>query len=461
MRLLVGLATLLTWISCHSALAQDETYRQPPAPVARILDAEPLPLVSVSPSGRQILFARRRAMPSIAEFARPVLGLAGARIDPATNGPAFARSTFFRELVLLDLATGKERVVDVPSTERIGTPQWSRGGESFAFTVTTDLGIQLWVADVATANARSVTPPVVNAAFVRSPFRWVANGRELICSVIDRGRGAAPNPSEMPRGPIVQEADGKPAASWTNTDVLTSPEKEAQFEYYGRAHLARIDLAGKLTLIGEPSLITDFSPSPDGQFVHVTSVHRPFSRAEALSAFPTRSVVLDRDGKVVRELSDTPLQAIPPVPPDRVPVGPRSVQWKADADATLVWVEAVDGGDPSRAADVRDRVFALAAPFDGAPTPLVDLAWRFGSIVALRDDLAFVSESWWTTRRTRTWAIDPGKPDVAPRLVFDRSSQDAYADPGSILTRVSERGTSVAWTTADGKSAYLAGRGAS
>ena len=30
---------------------------------------------------------------------------------------------------------------------------------------------------------------------------------------------------------------------------------------------------------------------------------------------------------------------------DAVARGPRSVQWRADAPATLVWVEAQDGGD--------------------------------------------------------------------------------------------------------------------
>ncbi|MBK6942314.1 MAG: S9 family peptidase [Planctomycetes bacterium] len=454
-------ALLFTAFLAFPTAVDEFSYRQPPAPIARILDAAPLPFVSVSPSGRHLLFAERRAMPTIAEVARPALGLAGTRIDAPTNGPAFARSTFFRELVLLDLATGKERLIGMPPSDRIGTPQWSRTGEAFAFTVTTDAGIQLWVADVATAQARSVTPPVVNAAFVNRPFRWLASGRELICSVVVRDRGTAPVAPDAPHGPIVQESDGKAAASWTYTDVLTSPEKEAQFEYYARSQLAWIDLAGKLTLLAEPALITEFAPSPDGNYVLVASVHRPYSRVEPLSAFPARTVILDRSGKVVRELADTSLQEIPPLPPDRVGLGPRAVQWKADADATLTWVEAIDGGDPMRAADARDRVFTLTAPFDAQPTKLVDLAWRLGSIVALRDDLAFVTESWWTTRRTRTWAIEPGRPDVAPRLVFERSSQDAYADPGSILTRVSSRGTPVAWTSGDGKYAYLAGRGAS
>jgi dipeptidyl aminopeptidase/acylaminoacyl peptidase len=461
MRAWLALAVVVPCCVTRIAAAQDPSYQRPPEPIARILDAEPLPSMWVSPSGRHLLFGRRRAMPSIAEFARPVLGLAGARIDPSTNGPAFARSTFFRELVLLDLATRKERVVMMPASDRIGAPQWSSVGDAFAFTVTSDLGVQLWVCDVMSAQARSVTPPVLNAAFVRSPFRWLADGRGLIATVVVRDRGAAPSTDRAPLGPIVQETAGKAAASWTYTDVLTSPEKEAQFEYYGGCQLVRIDLGGKLAMLGAPAIITDFAPSPDGQYVYVTSVHRPYSRVEPLSSFPTRHVILDRAGNVVRELADTGLSELPPIPPDRVALGPRAVTWKADADATLTWAEAIDGGDPSRAADVRDRVFTLAAPFDAAPQPLVDLAWRFGSIVALREDLAFVTESWWSTRRTRTWAIDPRNSAVAPRVVFDRSSQDAYADPGSVLTRTSERGTPVAWTTPDGKFAYLAGRGAS
>lgn len=54
-----------------------------------------------------------------------------------------------------------------------------------------------------------------------------------------------------------------------------------------------------------------------------------------------------------------------------------------------------------------------------------------------------VYESWYKTRRTKTWVISPGHKDVNPRLLFDRSSEDVYSDPGSPMMRRTPEGTYV------------------
>lgn len=59
------------------------------------------------------------------------------------------------------------------------------------------------------------------------------------------------------------------------------------------------------------------------------------------------------------------------------------------------------------------------------------------------DTLALVYESWYKTRKVRTWVISPGSEDVNPRILFDRSSEDVYSDPGSPMTRRTLAGTYV------------------
>jgi dipeptidyl aminopeptidase/acylaminoacyl peptidase len=137
------------------------------------------------------------------------------------------------------------------------------------------------------------------------------------------------------------------------------------------------------------------------------------------------------------------------------------VGWRADAPATLVWAEAQDGGDPRTPADVRDRVSLLPAPFSGAPTELATLALRFGGLHWGDDGLALIDEWWWQTRRRRTWRLAPARPAADLRLLFDRSFEDRYADPGSPLMRRTAQGTAVLLTSPDGRSLYLSGAGAS
>ena len=59
------------------------------------------------------------------------------------------------------------------------------------------------------------------------------------------------------------------------------------------------------------------------------------------------------------------------------------------------------------------------------------------------DSLALVYESWYKTRQTRTWVISPGLDNSSPRILFDRSSEDVYSDPGCPMLRKTPMGTYV------------------
>ena len=48
-----------------------------------------------------------------------------------------------------------------------------------------------------------------------------------------------------------------------------------------------------------------------------------------------------------------------------VPTGPRGYGWIPTEPATLIWAEALDGGDPRTKVTPRDKLMKLAAPFTG------------------------------------------------------------------------------------------------
>jgi len=77
-----------------------------------------------------------------------------------------------------------------------------------------------------------------------------------------------------------------------------------------------------------------------------------------------------------------------------------------------------------------------------------------------REDLAIVDESWVKSRRTRTWIVSPAAPGSS-RLLWDRSSEDRYADPGSLLIAPGPLGRPTLQLSSNAKTAYLAGLGAS
>src|SRR5690606_25860574 len=248
----------------------------------------------------------------------------------------------------------------------------------------------------------------------------------------------------------------------TYQDLLRNEADAQTLEHYLLSQLARVDLQGKVTRLGAPSLFLSTVPSPDGRYVLAQSAQRPFSYLVPVSRFPRSIQVLDaRSGAVVREVARLPLVEGLPTGNDAVATGVRQVQWRTDAPATLVWAEAQDGGDPAREAAVRDRVFMQPAPLDAAPVTLADLGMRLSRTTWGRGDLAVLNESWWKNRQLRTWRLFPDQPGQAPKLMFERSYEDRYADPGSPVTYVDDAGRSRLLTSADGGSLFLLGAGAS
>jgi dipeptidyl aminopeptidase/acylaminoacyl peptidase len=126
----------------------------------------------------------------------------------------------------------------------------------------------------------------------------------------------------------------------------------------------------------------------------------------------------------------------------------------------VVYVEALDGGNTRRPADVRDRVVAVAAPFT-TPVELGRLGFRYGGTMWGRDGLALVSEFERMTRRVRVWSMNTSRPADPWRIVFDRSMEDRYGDPGSPVMTTDAAGQTVLLQSPDGRWIYLRGPGAS
>ncbi len=453
------LLALLSLAPLVAPLAAQSTYRQPPTAVAQILDAPATPTALLSPDRQLIVLLERPGLPSIAEISAPEYRVAGIRLDPRTSGPS--RQNPSRGLSVQPMQGGAARPVamTLPRGAGISTPSWSPDGKRISFVVSTDDALTLWVAELATLTAREVTSRRLNAV-LGAPCDWSDN-EALVCTLVPGGRGSEPKAPTTPEGPIVQEAlTGRADRAATYQDLLKNPHDEAIFEHYATSQLARVTLAGQLTEIGAPAIISAATTSPDGRWLLVTSLARPFSYSVPLNFFPTRIEVWAPDGTVARSIATRPLIERVAWGGDGAQPGPRNPAWRSDAAATLVWTEALDGGDPTREAAKRDRILALASPFTAAPTTLLETEWRARGITWGRADLAIAREGNSKQRKARVWVIDPsGK--AAPRLLWERSSEDRYGDPGDFHTARDARGRTVLAFTADGKSAFLKGNGAS
>lgn len=435
-------------------------YQQPPAPIPQILDTSPPPTPILNPRRETIALLGRANLPTIAELAEPDLKLAGFRINLRNNGPANSRVAWLNALSFQPVSGGTPRPVALPPNPRFTAPSWSPDGTKLAFLLDVPNGLELWVAEASTARARRLTGPVVNAAF-GSGFEWLPDSSALLVRALPAGRRRIAPVSTAPAGPIVQENAGRTAPVRTYQDLLRNSEDEALFERYFTSQLTIVPVgSGPARAIGAPGIYSGASPSPDGRYLLLTRVKRPFSYVVPAALFPTEITVTDIAGRRLRQIADLPLRDDIPPQFDAVAPGPRSVHWRADKPSTLAWVEAQDGGDARRPAAIRDRLLMLAAPFTGAPTKLVDLKDRYDDVAWGRDEFALVFTQWWNDRRETRVAVNPSRPGEG-RVLLERNFQDRYGNPGLPLVRPNAAGRPIIHFTADGSGFFVTGPGAS
>ncbi len=434
------------------ALAQDG-YQTPVDDLKALVEAPLAPGVSISPDGSAILLMARENVPGIDQLAQPELRLAGSRINPRNNGPS--RSSYYTGITILDVDSGSETAVTgVPKSGRISGVSWSPDGENIAFTVTFSDRIELYLADAASGQASRLIDRPLNA--ISSPYDWMPDGQTLLVLATSATRGPLPEEPAVPSTPVVQENMGGAAPARTYQDLLSTPYEEDLYEWLMQSDVLKVALDGSVSDFGMTGIVSSLSPSPNGDYVLTQTMHRPFSYLVPRYRFPNKIEVRDADGAVVATIADLPLMENVPTGFGSTTTGVRSIGWRQDVNGTLSWVEALDGGDGNATVDYRDAVYTLAAPFEGQAEELIRLPLRYSGVSWSDQGFALVNERWTSSRQTRTYRVDLESGSTS--VLWDRSYEDRYGDPGSPMSEVKE-GRRLLATANNGRDLYLTGAG--
>ncbi|WP_205677819.1 alpha/beta hydrolase family protein [Brumimicrobium salinarum] len=450
---------LLVVLSFYSVHAQEGlTYQKPSQEILDLVDVSRAPSVFMDEAKNHMILVSRNAYGSIEELSQEELRLGGLRIDPKTN--IGSRVSYFNNIELKHLKsknTKRIQVEGLPENPRLTNFSWSPDQSKIAFTHTTENGVELWFLDVESAKVRKLTDANINAN-IGDAINWFADGNSILVKKVSSQKEALINTkTAIPSGPTISVNDGKKAQNRTYQDLLSNKSDEHNFEQLARTELYVVNLDGSSKKWLNDDIYTTVSFSPDGNYVMIETVERPFSYLVPYYRFPSKTTIYTKEGKEVKTVLEVPLIEDLPQGFMAVRTGKRNFSWRNDKPSSLIYTKALDGGDPENEVPFRDETFEVEAPFDGEGRSLLKTINRMGGIRWANDNVAIASDYWWNTRNTKTYLFNPSDNNQEAKVINDRSYQDAYSDPGSFVMKRNEMSRSVL-ALKDNK-AYLLGAG--
>jgi dipeptidyl aminopeptidase/acylaminoacyl peptidase len=426
------------------------------------------PVPQVSPTEDAILLVFWQDYPSIARVATPFLRLAGVRVEPKNHSRHDTRGGYHitpcaTDFELVSIPGGARIHAALPVGACAGKPVWAANGKRFAFANIAPEAVELWIGDAKTGEVHRVPRAHLNPMF-NDDMQWMPDQKTLLVKLVPEGMGSPPPDPIVPSGPSIEETDGKKGESSTyeNRDTLGSKHDEDLFDYYAASQLAFVDAAtAGITPVGKPANYESVAPAPDGRHILVTAIHKPYSYVTTYDRFPQEVEVWEVSqgaGVIAHTIASLPMADRVPI--QGVPLGPREFAWRPTDPATLVWAEALDGGDWNVKVPTRDKVMLLKAPFNSSAVEIARTEQRYlGFEWSERPSVALLYEYDANRHWRRTFILDIDDPQRKPRLLWDLSSDENYADPGDPVERQMSNGFRV--IRQDGDSIYLTAYGSS
>lgn len=430
---------LLLLLSLKTHAQENITFQKPTSEILALADFIRPPQIKISSDNKWMLFTYRSTYKSLAELGQEEMKLAGLRINPRTN---MESSTMFFEKIGLKRIGQQTEYTDfegMPKMPSLSNFVFSPDNSRLAFTNTNDAGTALFVLDLTTKTVKQLTAYNLNAT-LDAPFHWLSNSKRLIITALPKEKKALLDPSkDLPTGPVVSTSDGKVSQLRTYQDLLKNPQDEQNFETLVESNLQFVDLDGTISNFKDKGIYTGLAFSPNGAYVMVTTIMKPYSYVVPASRFPQQTRIYDLSGKEIALVNEVPLTEVMPKGFSSTRPGRRSLQWRDDQPAILAYVEALDSGDASKAAEFRDALYTLDYPYQGDGKLIFKTKDRYAGVVWGNDKYALVHSQWYDTRNAKTFVVNPSTGES--KLLHDRNSQDVYNDPGTVHQEKNAFGT--------------------
>ena len=359
-------------------IIKQEGYVTPPNELAEAVLAPRSQIVSLStasPDKKWFLHQINDGPVVMKTFSKPFDELGGVFIDSKANR---ARSLTISNNVgiqIISAADGSKKPIQIPAGARVSGATWSPDSKSVAYFVHGESATHIWITDIATNTPRQLTKTPVLAT-LNAGFDFTSDGSQIAVVLVPDGRAPMPAKPVAPTGPEVKLADTDRNRLRTFPSLMTTPYEFTLLEWHATGQVALINVqTGAVKKVGQPEMVRSIDASPDGKYLRVTHMTKPFSYIVPVSNFGSIEEVWDGTGKALAKLSDRPLNlgaaADDTTPPDPTAqaagggrgggaqTGKRDLAWRADGQG-LSYLEQ-EPAPPGAAGETSGRGAATAA----------------------------------------------------------------------------------------------------
>lgn len=352
-------------LSWADKVLQQETYATPPPELAAAVTAprqQNVTLSNISPDKKWFLNQIGDGPVLMSTFSKPFHELGGVFVDFKANRVRSLTVSNSVGLQVVSAVDGTRKPLATPPNARVSNATWSPDGSSVAYFVHTDDATHIWLTDLATNKPRQITPKPVLATMVAS-FDFTKDGKQIATVLIPDARPPIPVAPVAPVGPQVKVHDAKDKNRLrTFPSLMSTPYEQDLLQWHATGQVALIDVTASaprdpkakvvklvpgagLKKIGQPAMVRAIDVSPDGKFIRVTRMTKPFSYIVPVANFGTIDEIWDLEGKAIAKISDRPLNlgtqdatAPDPSEPPAAQQGRRDVAWRDDSQG-LTYLE--------------------------------------------------------------------------------------------------------------------------
>ncbi len=479
--ILKSVFTVFVFVGSLGLFAQDvlseQGYQEPPQEIKELVLAprhENISLSNLSPDRSVFLNAIGDGLTPMERLGRPYQNMGGLEIDISANRHRrfTTGGSVGYELIAWE-GRNRSRAIRTPGDARVSNANWSPDGSKIAYFAHYPNETHVYVADVSSRRSTRITSQPVLITLT-APLEWSGDSKTLTTILVPVDRG--PYPVSTPdRNVLVQVSVRGENQLRTYPNLLEGAYQKDMFEYYATGQIARINVESQaVTLIGEPGLYSNIDMAPDGEYLRVTSIQKPFSNIVPVSQFADVNELWNIDGEVIAEISSRDLRD--GIRSRNNNDGPqkRNVSWLPDGTGiSYLQKEAPpekeddkddndevddngENGEEEEKEELKDQVIHWFPPYGDDDKVVI---YRNENDIRNLQYSADCQTLFITERESgeeHVYAVFLDEPEEKYTIYKHRTSE-FYKNPGSLMTTSGPLGPGVVRHSSDNQKVYLAG----